>query len=77
MEEILHHLELEKPVNNGIVSISTGAGFLPLTVPLDDPEISGVATPKKSSVLRSSHQGNLEKSQKFAPKSNDVEVSNV
>ena len=31
---------VEKPVNNGIVSISTGAGFLPLTVPLDDPEIS-------------------------------------
>ena len=32
MDEILHHLGCEKPVNNGIFTISTGAGFLPPTV---------------------------------------------
>ena len=39
MEEILHHLEcikdLIKPVNNGIFTISTGAGFQPSTVGSD------------------------------------------
>jgi hypothetical protein len=32
MEEILHHLEWLKPINNEINSLSTGAGFLPSTV---------------------------------------------
>ena len=32
MEEILHHLGCKNHVNNGIFTISTGAGFLPSTV---------------------------------------------
>ena len=32
MEEILHHLLSMKPCENGIFSISTGAGFLPSTI---------------------------------------------
>ena len=32
MAEILHHLECENLVNNGITYLSTGAGFLPSTV---------------------------------------------
>ena len=32
MEEILYQMRCINPVNNGIFTISTGAGFLPLTV---------------------------------------------
>ena len=32
MEEILHHLGLLKPINNGIIIILGGAGFCPSTV---------------------------------------------
>ena len=32
MEEILHHLAVQNPVNNGINFESTGAGILPSTV---------------------------------------------
>ena len=38
MEEILHQLDVKNLVNNGIFTISAGAGFQPSTVPILPPQ---------------------------------------
>ena len=60
MEEIRHHLGCIKPCNSGIFTISTGAGFLPSTVPL--PLQNPIRSMGSFWERRSHYWGSLEKS---------------